>query len=144
MRWLRAWFIRLSGVLRGGSSDREIADELESHLQMHIEDNLRRGMSAQDARREALMKLGGVAQTQESYRERLSFIGASLRASCALIPRRRLSSMCICKWLSSSSAISRSDEPPRSTPLRRMNHARNHLMKLSCRIEWKPHNAPMG
>ena len=72
MRWLRAWFIRLSGVLRGGSSDREIADELESHLQMHIEDNLRRGMSAQDARREALMKLGGVAQTQESYRERQS------------------------------------------------------------------------
>jgi predicted permease len=59
-------------VLRGGSSDREIADELESHLQMHIEDNLRRGMSAQDARREALMKLGGVAQTQESYRERQS------------------------------------------------------------------------
>lgn len=39
---------------------------------MHIEDNLRRGMNAQEARREALMKLGGVEQTAESYRERRS------------------------------------------------------------------------
>jgi predicted permease len=37
---------------------------------MHIEDGLRRGMSVHEARREALMKLGGIAQTQESYRER--------------------------------------------------------------------------
>ena len=72
MRWLRAWFIRLSGLLCGDSSDREITNELESHVQMHIEDNLRRGMNAQDARREALMKLGGVAQTKEIYRERRS------------------------------------------------------------------------
>src|SRR5258707_15556310 len=37
---------------------------------MHIDDNLRRGMTPQQARREALMKLGGVAQTEQSYRER--------------------------------------------------------------------------
>src|SRR5437879_12279329 len=43
---------------------------MESHLQMHIEDNLRAGMSAAEARREALMKLGGVEQRKENYRER--------------------------------------------------------------------------
>jgi len=43
---------------------------LESHLQLHIEDNLRSGMSAQEARRQALLKLGGVEPTKEIYRER--------------------------------------------------------------------------
>jgi predicted permease len=43
---------------------------MESHLQMHIEDNLRAGLSTTEARREALMKLGGVEQTKENYRDR--------------------------------------------------------------------------
>lgn len=37
---------------------------------MHIEDNLRAGLSPAQARREALMKLGGLEQTKESHRER--------------------------------------------------------------------------
>ena len=69
MRALRAWLVRLDAMFRR-SSDEELAAELESHVQLHIEDGLRRGMTAQEARREALMKLGGVTQTQESYRER--------------------------------------------------------------------------
>ncbi len=69
MRTLRAWLLRLAAIF-GRSSDNDLAAELESHLQLHIEDGLRRGMTAQEARREALMKLGGVTQTQESYRER--------------------------------------------------------------------------
>ncbi len=72
MRRLRGFLLRLAGVLRRGRGDAEFASEIEAHLQMHIEDNLRRGMNPQEARREALMKLGGVAQTQESYRERRS------------------------------------------------------------------------
>src|ERR1700681_720679 len=70
MRQLRALLLRLGGFFRKREGDQDIAAELESHLQMHVEDNLRRGMNAQEARREALMKLGGVAQTEESYRER--------------------------------------------------------------------------
>ena len=69
MRVLRAWLLRLAAMFRR-SSDEELAAELESHVQLHIEDGLRRGLTAQEARREALMKLGGVTQTQESYRER--------------------------------------------------------------------------
>jgi putative ABC transport system permease protein len=37
---------------------------------MHMEDNLRSGMSAQEARRQALLKLGGIEPTKEIYRER--------------------------------------------------------------------------
>jgi predicted permease len=70
MRRLRALFLRLGGLLRKEPRERELADEMESHLQLHIEDNLRAGMSAAQARREAIMKLGGIEQTKESYRER--------------------------------------------------------------------------
>src|SRR5580700_2801303 len=70
MKHLRAWFIRLGGLFNRELRDRELSAEMESHLQLHIEDNLRQGMSLVQARREAIMKLGGVEQTKESYRER--------------------------------------------------------------------------
>ena len=70
MKLLRALFIRLAGLFRKDRRERELADEMESHLQMHIEDNLRTGMSAAEARRQAMIKLGGVEQTKELYRER--------------------------------------------------------------------------
>jgi putative ABC transport system permease protein len=67
---LRSFFARLAGVFTGSRRERDLADEIESHLQFHIDDNLRRGMSAEEARREALIRLGGVEQTKEIYRER--------------------------------------------------------------------------
>jgi putative ABC transport system permease protein len=73
MRLLRAWFLRLAELFHRERRDRELAEELESHLQMHIEDNLRSGMSPKEARRNALIKLGGVEQTKESYRDRRGF-----------------------------------------------------------------------
>jgi len=69
MRRLRAWLLRLGELFRRDRRERDLAAELESHLQLHIEDNLRAGMTAAQARREALMKLGGVEQTKENYRE---------------------------------------------------------------------------
>jgi putative ABC transport system permease protein len=72
MRGIRAWLVRLGGLLAKHSRDREFAEELQTHLEMHVEDNLERGMGGERARREALMKLGGVAQTEEIYRERRS------------------------------------------------------------------------
>jgi len=70
MRKLRSWFLRLGGLFGKERRDRDLAEELESHLQMHIEDNLRRGMNPADARRDALLKLGGIEPTKESYRDR--------------------------------------------------------------------------
>ena len=70
MRKLRAWLLRFKGMFLKDAREQEFADELESHLQMHIDDNIRAGMSPQEARRVAVMKLGGVDQTKEAYRDR--------------------------------------------------------------------------
>src|SRR6267143_469561 len=69
MRQMRAWLLRLGDLFGRTRREREFAAEMESHLQMHIEDNLRTGMNAEEARRQALMKLGGVEQIKENYRE---------------------------------------------------------------------------
>src|ERR1700760_879699 len=67
---LRGWLVRLTGFFNRNKGERELQEELDSHLQMHIDDNLRAGMTAAEARRHALIKLGGVTQVTENYRER--------------------------------------------------------------------------
>jgi predicted permease len=70
LRQLRAWFMRIAGLFGQEQQDRELAEELESHLQLHIDDNVRAGMKPEEARRQAILKLGGVTQTAEEYRRR--------------------------------------------------------------------------
>jgi predicted permease len=70
VNWLRISIRRLRGLFGKGARDRELSEELESHLQMHIDDNLRAGMTHEEARRNALIKLGGIEQTKESVRDR--------------------------------------------------------------------------
>ncbi|HEX4541867.1 MAG TPA: ABC transporter permease, partial [Candidatus Acidoferrum sp.] len=69
MKWVGVWFQRLAGLFHKQQRDAELAEELESHLQLHIEDNLRAGMTPDAARRDALIRLGGVEQTKEHYRD---------------------------------------------------------------------------
>jgi len=69
MTGLRVFFHRLSGLLRKGSLERDMDDELDFHLQMEITENIRKGMSPNQARSEAQRRLGGVAQLKETYRE---------------------------------------------------------------------------
>src|SRR5262245_43432232 len=69
IRRIRGRLAQLFGLLNRKRREHEFAEELESHLAMHIEDNLRAGMSPEEARRQALIKLGGVTLTQELYRE---------------------------------------------------------------------------
>jgi putative ABC transport system permease protein len=61
--------VRLFGLFHRTQREREFAEELESHLAFHIEDNLRAGLSPEESRRRALIKLGGVTLTQERHRE---------------------------------------------------------------------------
>jgi len=70
MRALRAWFVRLGELFAKRSRDRELAAELDAHVQLHIEDNVRAGMPPEEARRQALLHLGGLEQTKESCRAR--------------------------------------------------------------------------
>ncbi|MDE3137389.1 MAG: ABC transporter permease [Acidobacteriota bacterium] len=70
MRKARAMLARVAGLFRRQRGECELEAELESHLVLHIEENLRAGMTAAEARRQALIKLGGLEQAKELYRER--------------------------------------------------------------------------
>jgi macrolide transport system ATP-binding/permease protein len=70
MRFIRASLSRFIGLFSRARRDRDFANELDSHLQMHIDDNVRSGMSPDLARRDALLKLGGLMPTQQIYHER--------------------------------------------------------------------------
>src|SRR5690242_12184993 len=70
MTKFRALLQRITALFHRDHRDADLAAELESHLQFHIEDNLRAGMSPEEARRQALVKLGGLDQTKESVRAR--------------------------------------------------------------------------
>lgn len=92
VRQLRGWLARTISFL-DHNRDREFAEELECHLQMHIEDNLRAGMNPQEARRQALIKLGGVAQTTENYRRQrglplMEILIKDLRYGLRMLARR--------------------------------------------------------
>lgn len=70
MRQFRAWFPRLRSLFGRERHERDLAAEMDCHLQLHIEDNLRTGMNTREARRQALLKLGGLEATKELYRDR--------------------------------------------------------------------------
>ena len=67
---MRAWMRRLAAVFGTRRQETELRDELESHIQMHIDDNVRAGMTPEAARRDAIIRLGGVEQVKERYRDR--------------------------------------------------------------------------
>ncbi|MGA2261431.1 MAG: permease prefix domain 1-containing protein, partial [Acidobacteriota bacterium] len=73
MRTLRAWIVRLCSLFKRKQLDYEFGEEIECHLAMHIEDNLRAGMSPEEARRNALIKFGGVDKIFEEHRDRRGF-----------------------------------------------------------------------
>jgi macrolide transport system ATP-binding/permease protein len=67
MGYLRAALIRLRGLLNQQDG---IDAELAAHLELHTEDNVRAGMAPEEARRQALIKLGGIDQTRQAWRDR--------------------------------------------------------------------------
>ncbi|HYL84738.1 MAG TPA: ABC transporter permease [Candidatus Angelobacter sp.] len=73
MSGIRAWLRRFAGLFGNKQGhDADFVAELESHLQLHIDENLRKGMTPEVARRDALIKLGGVEQTKENCRDQRS------------------------------------------------------------------------
>ena len=70
MAILRAFVQRVSGLFNKSQRDRDLEAELESHIQLHIDDNLKAGMTPEEARRQAVLKLGGVESAKESVRDR--------------------------------------------------------------------------
>src|SRR5713226_957468 len=70
MREFFGTFIRrVMALFRRRRLEDDLDEELRTHLEMAVELNLGKGMSAEDARREALRSFGGVEQTKENYRD---------------------------------------------------------------------------
>jgi len=56
---------RFTNLFRRSDLDRDIAEELQSHIDLRIESNLASGMSPADAQREALLRFGNPTSTKE-------------------------------------------------------------------------------
>src|SRR6202790_864350 len=67
--YCRTFVQRVLGLVRHRVLEHDLDAEVRSHLEMAAEMNLRKGMSAEEARREAIRSFGGVEQTKELYRD---------------------------------------------------------------------------
>ena len=74
MTRLRVFLFRLSALVRSRQMDREIDDEIASHLAEATEEYVRQGLSPEEARWAAQRSFGGVTQTKEVYRDVRSFV----------------------------------------------------------------------
>src|SRR5579864_3018634 len=66
---LREFIGRLAALFHRRRLDDDLETELRSHVEMAVEQNMRKGMTAAEARREALRGFGGVEQVKEIYRD---------------------------------------------------------------------------
>jgi len=66
---MRTLLERIAAFFRRRELDRELDQELAVHLDLATEDNIRRGLSREEARREALIRFGGVEAAREHHRD---------------------------------------------------------------------------
>ena len=67
--WLRQSFNRIRAFFNGSGLDAELDAEMASHLELAIEENIQHGLSPEEARRQALVRFGGVEQAKQQHRE---------------------------------------------------------------------------
>jgi predicted permease len=81
MSRLRVAFSRLAGFFRKQSLEKSLDAELHSHLELLTQENIRRGMSIDEAQQAARREFGGIEQTKENYRDRrgIPFLETLLR-----------------------------------------------------------------
>jgi predicted permease len=94
IRTLRRTWNRLLGSLSTERRESDLAEELESHIQLLTEDNLRRGVPPEEARRQARLQFGGIESAKESYRDQrglpfLNDLGQDVRYAFRGIRRNR-------------------------------------------------------
>ena len=75
MNKLRAFFSRLINTLRRAPYSKDFADELDTHVAMDTERGIRNGLTPEEARRQALIRFGGIAQAHDAYAERQGLPG---------------------------------------------------------------------
>ena len=65
----RAWVLRALACFRREALDADLREELAAHLELATDEHVRRGLSPAEARRRALVALGGVSQAVERHRD---------------------------------------------------------------------------
>src|SRR6266487_1030430 len=73
MKALRTFVSRLVAVVRSRKHDREMDDEIASHLEEATDEYVARGLSREDAGLAAARDFGGLTQAKQIYREVRSF-----------------------------------------------------------------------
>jgi hypothetical protein len=68
--WFTIFTSRVKACLISRRVDADFDEELRAHLEMLTDDNRRRGMSPDVAARAARVRLGGMTQLKEQYRQR--------------------------------------------------------------------------
>jgi predicted permease len=69
MNRMRILGVRVRGLFGRSRRESELETELQSHLDAITEENIRRGMAPEEARRGARREFGGLEQTKELYRQ---------------------------------------------------------------------------
>jgi len=92
--WIFRSARRLSAFIGKPRRDADLDAELAAHLEMAIEDNLARGLSPAEARRVALVSIGGIQQAREKQREArgimtLDILGQDIRYTLRTLGRDR-------------------------------------------------------
>jgi hypothetical protein len=67
MRALKRLLARVGNFAMRRSGEQRLREEIEEHLALQIEENIRAGLSPVEARRQAMLKLGSVEVIRESY-----------------------------------------------------------------------------
>jgi predicted permease len=68
-------FARIRGLFAGVRADDDLRAEMQAHLEMEIDENLRQGMSPLEARRRALLASGGLTQAADAVRDQRGLPG---------------------------------------------------------------------
>jgi putative ABC transport system permease protein len=72
MRWLRALWKRFAGLFTRSRHERDLSEEIETALQLHIDENVKSGMRHGDAVRAARLQFGSIDSVKEAIRDRRS------------------------------------------------------------------------
>ena len=68
MSRMTGWFYSLRSLVRRHQADRDMADEIEFHIDRQTRKHESRGVSSDEARRRALVEFGGTTRWREESR----------------------------------------------------------------------------
>src|SRR5215204_772241 len=94
MAALRRFVARLRALFRGSELDLDFSEEMAAHLAMATEENVRKGMTPDAAKRQAALRFGGATSMQARHRDVRGFrwiedLVQDLRFSARLIAKER-------------------------------------------------------